>query len=165
MSGTAPNGEVTPIDLSRFPSGQYTIEAVASAKSDKGDAYEDKVSHEIVKATDADTALDLDARCFFKEIADDGNGIALQVGATQGATWIVVELYGDGNRLLEKRIERLRGVRAQEGSLKIIRFARKADYPENLSLKVFWFHDQRSYTYTVTSFKPKARFELPFLSS
>ncbi|MCR5841529.1 MAG: hypothetical protein K6G86_05575 [Bacteroidales bacterium] len=161
LSGTAPNGEVTPIDLSRFPSGQYTIEAVASAKSDKGDAYEDKVSHEIVKATDADTALDLDARCFFKEIADDGNGIALQVGATQGATWIVVELYGDGNRLLEKRIERLRGVRAQEGSLKIIRFARKADYPENLSLKVFWFHDQRSYTYTVTSFKPKARFELP----
>ena len=161
LSGTAPNGEVIPLDLSRFPSGQYSIEAVATATSDAGKEYENEASHEIVKASDTDTALDLDAPSFFKEIADDGTGIALQVGATKGATWIVVELYGDGNRLLEKRIERLRGIRAQDGSLKVIRFARKADYPENLSLKVFWFHDQQSYTYTVTSYKPKARIQLP----
>ena len=161
LTGTAPNGEIIPLDLSRFPSGQYTIEAMGYTTSDSGEKYDGKASHEIVKAADTDTALDLDAPSFFKEIADDGTGIALQVGATKGATWIVVELYGDGNRLLEKRIERLRGIRAQDGSLKIIRFARKADYPENLSLKVFWFHDQQSYTYTVTSYKPKARIQFP----
>ena len=56
----------------------------------------------------------MDVRCFFKEIKDE-NGIALQVGATTGPTWVVVELYGDGNRLLEKRIVTLRGERGKAG--------------------------------------------------
>jgi len=161
LSGTAPNREVLPIDLSRFPSGLYEIKAFATATNDKGESFEGEASHEIVKAADTDTALDMDVRCFFKEMPDDGKSIALQVGATTGPTWIVAELYGDGNRLLEKRLVRLGGIRGRDGSLQIIRFERKADYPENLTLKLFWFRDERSYTYSVSSYKPKTAFQLP----
>ena len=161
LSGTAANGEVVSIDLSRYPSGLYTVKARATATSDGGKEYTDEERHDILKAADSDTALDLDARCFFKELPDDGKGIALQVGAATGPAWIVAELYGDGNRLLRKRLVRLAGVRAQAGSLQVIRFDRQADDPETLTLKVFWFHDARSYEYSVSSYKPKARVELP----
>ena len=160
LSGTAPNREILPIDLSRFPSGLYEIRATASAVSDAGERYDDENSFELVKAADSDTVLDMDVRAFFKEI-DDPDGIALQVGATTGPAWIVAELYGDGNRLLEKRIVPLRGERGRPGSLQIIRFARKAGYPEDLTLKVFWFRDERTFTYSVSSYKPQVVAALP----
>ncbi|MDY6444493.1 MAG: MG2 domain-containing protein [Bacteroidales bacterium] len=160
LSGTAPNRETLPIDLSRFPTGLYEIRATATAVSDAGESYDDDASIELVKAADSDTALDMDVRAFFKEI-DDPDGIALQVGATTGPTWVVVELYGDGNRLLEKRIVTLRGERGKDDSLQVIRFARKANYPEDLILKVFWFRDERSFTYSVSSYKPKVITALP----
>ena len=160
LSGTAPNRETLPIDLSRFPSGLYEIQATATAVSDAGKQYDGDTSFEIVKAADSDTALDMDVHAFFKEI-DDPDGIALQVGATTGPSWIVAELYGNGNRLLEKRIVTLRGERGRDGSLQLIRFARKAAYPEDLTLKVFWFRDEQSFTYSVSSFKPQAVTALP----
>ena len=161
LSGTAPNGEIQELDLSGYPSGAFTIEAVATARSDADKEYQDETDHNIIKAADTDTALDLDVQSFFKEVADDGRSIALQVGATTGPAWIVAELYGDGNRLLEKRIVKLAGIRGKDGSLKIIRFERKDDYPENLTLKVFWFRDGNSYEYSVSSYKPKASLKLP----
>jgi hypothetical protein len=161
FTGKAANGETVSLDLSRYPSGLYTVEAKAKAKSDTGTEYTQEQAHDIVKATDTDSALDLDVRCFFRELPDDGKGLSLQVGTTAGPTWIVAELYGDGNRLLEKRLVKLGGTRGRPGSLQIIRFDRKADYPETLTLKVFWFHDAQSFEYSVSSYKPKARFQLP----
>ncbi len=160
LSGTAPNRETCPIDLSRFPSGLYEIQATATATSDAGTRYDEETGFELVKAADSDTALDMDVRAFFKEI-DDPDGIALQIGATTGPAWIVAELYGNGNRLLEKRIVTLRGERGRDGSLQIIRFARKAGYPEDLTLKVFWFRDEQAFTYSVSSYKPEAVTALP----
>ena len=161
LSGTAVNGEDLDLDLSRHPSGLYTVKAVATAKSDTGSEYIDKEEHGIIKAADTDTALDLDVNSFFKEMADEDGGIALQVGTTAGPAWVVVELYGDGNRLLEKRIEKLSGVRGRDGSLRIIRFARKSDYPETLTLKVFWFRNEGSHQYSVSTYRPKAVAQLP----
>lgn len=160
LSGTAANGEITPLDLSGYPSGLFEIKVTATAVSDSGKSFTDENTYEIVKAADSDKTLDMDVRSFFKEIKDD-NGIALQVGTTTGPAWVVVELYGDGNRLLEKRIVPMRGERCREGSLQVIRFERKAGYPENLTLMVFWFRDERSYTYSVSSYKAKRALALP----
>ncbi|MBQ9660912.1 MAG: hypothetical protein IJV37_06590 [Bacteroidales bacterium] len=161
LSGLAANGEELSLDLTGRPTGLYTLEATASSKSDSGKDYSDTERHDIVKASDSDKALDLDARCFFKELPDDGTGIALQVGTTTGPAWIVAELYGDGNRLLDKRLVRLEGVRGKAGSLEVIRFARQGSYPETLTLKVFWFRDGRSFEYEVSSYKPKSIAQLP----
>ena len=163
--GTARNGEEMPIDLAGYPSGLYTIEAVAAATGGDGKTYDETESFDVIKAADDDTALDLDVHSFFKEIEDDGKGIALQVGSTTGPTWIVAELYGDGNRLLEKRIVKLAGVRGRDGSLQTIRFDRKPDYPETLTLKLFWFKDSRSFEYSRSTYKPAARFQLPLAFS
>ncbi len=161
LSGEAPDGQPIDLSLAGLPSGLYTIEATATARSDGGKEYERTVRSDIIKCADSDTALDLDARCFFKELADDGQGIALQIGTTTGPAWVVVELYGDGNRLLEKRIVRLAGVRGQAGSLETVRFVRKRDYPEALTLNVFWFRNENSYSYSVSSYKAAEPFQLP----
>ncbi len=161
LTGTAENGKDLPLDLSGYPSGLYTIEATASAKAGNGKTYEETETFEVVKASDTDTVLDMDVACFFKEIADDGRGIALQIGSTAGPVWAVAELYGDGNRLLEHRIVRLTGVRNKEGSLTTVRFDRKPGYPEALTLKVFWFRDAHAYEYSRTLDKREARFQLP----
>ena len=161
QEGEVPNGETLDLSLSGLPSGLYTIEAVAEAVSEAGKTYTQKETLNVVKAADTDTVLDMDVWSFFKEIPDDGNGIALQVGTTAGPAWVVTELYGDGNRLLEKRIVRLAGERAKAGSLETIRFARKAGYPETLTLKVFWFRDGRSFSYEVTAYKAAEVYQLP----
>ena len=161
LSGEAPAGQPVDLSLAGLPSGLYTIEAVATATSDNGKEYTEKATRPFIKCSDADTVLDADVRSFFKELPDDGQGIALQVGTTTGPAWVVAELYGDGNRLLEKRMVRLTGVRGQAGSLETVRFARKRDYPEALKLDVFWFRDERSFAYTTSSFKAADPFQLP----
>ncbi len=165
LSGTAENGGQMSLDLSGHPSGLYTIEATAKAEGGDGNTYEEEESFDVIKAADTDTALDLDAHSFFKEIADDGQGIALQVGSTTGPTWIVAELYGDGNRLLEKRIVQLASIRGREGSLKTIRFERKAGYPAALTLKLFWFKDSRAFEYSRSTYRAESRFSLPLAFS
>ena len=161
LSGKAANGEPLGLDLSGRSSGLYTLVVTAKAINDEGKTYTQEVTRDFVKAADTDTVLDMDVRSFFKEIPDDGRSIALQVGATTGPAWVVTELYGDGNRLLEKRLVKLAGVRGRAGSLETIRFERKAGYPETLTLKVFWFRDGNSFEYSVSSFKEETAFQLP----
>ena len=161
LSGQAVNGEPLGLDLSGQPSGLYTIAATVKVRNDKGEVLSADLTRDIVKAADTDTMLDLDVRSFFKEIPDDGRSIALQVGTTTGPAWIVTELYGDGNRLLEKRLVKLAGLRGRTGSLETIRFERKAGYPESLTLKVFWFRDGNSFEYSVSSYKEEKAFQLP----
>ena len=160
LEGSAVNGETLSLDLSGQPSGLYTVEAEASVKNDAGREFTQKETVDVVKAADTDTALDLDVQSFFKEIPDE-DGIALQIGTTDGPAWVVVELYGDGNRLLEKQLVKLEGVRARDGSLRTLRFPRKPGYPEGLTLKVFWFRNGSSFEYSVFSDKPVETYQLP----
>ena len=160
LSGTADSGEELSLDLSGRPSGLYILEACVRATGDSGKEYREVRRQEILKIADGDTALDFDARCVFRELAD-ADGIALQVGAATGPVWLVAELYGDGNRLLEQRTLRLAGIRGRDGSLETIRFARKDGYPETLTLKVFWFRDGQACEYSVSVEKPQEPFSLP----
>ncbi|SKC62473.1 Alpha-2-macroglobulin family protein [Bacteroidales bacterium WCE2004] len=161
LSGEAPDGQPVDLSLAGLPSGLYTVEGTATARSDIGKEYTQTTKCMIIKCSDSDTALDLDARSFFKELPDDGKGIALQIGTTTGPAWVVAELYGDGNRLLEKRMVRLAGIRGQAGSLETVRFARKPGYPETLTLSVFWFRNENAYNYTFSSYKAAEPFQLP----
>ena len=160
LSGTADNGEELHLDLGGSPSGLYTLETRVLATAAGGREYRETRRQEILKIADGDTALDLDARCFFRELEEE-DGIALQVGATTGPVWLVAALYGDGNRLLEQRTLRLAGIRGESGSLEQLRFARRSGYPETLTLKVFWFRDGQSFQYSVSSYKAREDFILP----
>mgnify|MGYP002856363996 FL=1 len=155
-AGNAGPGETLDISLQGRPSGLYKLNVHASAPW-KGKGLKDKsVSYSFVMARDTDTALDMDAVSFFKNLGDDD--IAVQIGSTFGPVWAAVELLGSGNVLLEHRIVYLKGERGKAGSLETVSYERKPSYPETLTLKVLFFRNGQSYDY-------ERRIKLPFLES
>lgn len=145
-SGKASPGDVLELDMAGMPSGLYEFWAEASAKTGKQD-YAAERSLMLIKVGDEDESLDFDAGCFFKEIP--GEDIALQIGATDGPTWAVVELYGSGNVLLEHQIVYLTGAKGENGSVKTIRYKYKNTYPNTVSLRVLWFKNASGSTYSM----------------
>ena len=147
-SGKASPDEPLDIDISKLPSGLYKIYGISHARyADGKDASCDRALS-FVKAADDDTALNMDAIYFFKELG--GEDIAVQFGTTDGPVWAAVELVGSGNVLLEHQIVHLTGDRGKAGSLKTISYARKDSYPETLTLYILFFHKGKSYSYTRT---------------
>ncbi len=158
-NGTAGAGETVSIPIAQLPSGLYRIQAVATAILADGSTTEDKVSTTFVKASDSDTALDMDVTAFFKEL--DSDDIALQIGSTDGPVWAVVELFGSGNVLLDSQMITLEGVRGRAGSLKTISYSRRSGWPESLKLCAFFFHKGTYYRYSRSIQLPTPSIELP----
>lgn len=158
-NGSASPQEVKDISLEGQPSGLYTLNVFASSPWKGKGLKERRESYTFVKAEDTDTALDMDASSFFKELG--GEDIALQVGVTNGPAWVVVELLGAGNVLLEHQIVYLKGERGKNGSLKTISYARKPEYSESLSLHVLFFRDGTAYEYTRSIELPQIVDKLP----
>ena len=144
--GSAVPDDTVDLDVKGLPSGLYKIEVTASVPKADGSILDYKNSINFVKAADTDTALDMDVACFFKELGEDD--IALQIGSTDGPVWAVVELFGDGNHLLDQQIVTLEGVRARKGSLRTVSYKRRAGWPEDLSIKVLWFRKGQCYRYS-----------------
>lgn len=156
--GKALPGDTVEIDMSGMPSGQYEFCAEARAKGPQGE-YSSTQYLNIIKVADEDTALSFDSEAFFKEIRSDD--IALQVGATNGPTWAVVELYGSGDELLEKKMVKLSGEKGKPGSLQTVRFPYKASYPSSVRLRVFWFKNAGSRSYSMYVNNEEKRSFLP----
>lgn len=157
--GKASPGETVSLDMKGLKSGMYRMEARACATRSDGEEVKTEPKVALVKATDDDTALDMDVKCFFKELGE--GEIALQIGSTDGPVWAVVELFGSGNVLLDDQIVTLSGVRGKSGSLKTVRYERKAGWPETLSLTALFFHKGECYRYTRRIDLPVIQKELP----
>ena len=150
-SGNPVPGSEVAIDLRGLPSGLYKLEALATAVKASGTKIEESRTATIVKASETDTVLDMDVTSFFMEPGSSEPGktdLSLQIGATNGPVWAVVELFGSGSVLLDKQIVKLEGVRGRTGSLKTIRYDRRPEWPESLTIKVLWFRDGGSFQYT-----------------
>lgn len=142
--GDSRPGEKTEVRLDG--PGLYILSTLCSAVSDSGIKAESKEQTGILYVPDSDDTLHDDLSSFFKETGRDS--VELQIGAACGPVWAVAELYGDGNILLDRRSVELRGIKGEEGSLKTISFPRKGGYPSELSIKVLWFKDKESYSYS-----------------
>ena len=145
-SGMAKPQETVDVNVADLASGMYTIEAEVTANDCNGKQMSSNSRWAFVKAADSDTALNMDVTSFFKELG--GEDIAVQIGATNGPVWAVVELIGSGNVLLEHQIIELKGKRGEEGSLVTVGYSRKPEYPETMSLHVLYFRDGNAYEYT-----------------
>jgi len=157
--GGVKQGEIVRIPIASLSSGLYHIETKATAESESGKQVEAVHKISFVKASDSDTALDMQVSSFFKETSSDG--ISLQIGSTDGPVWAVAELFGSGNVLLEHQIVTLDGQRARKGSLKTIAYERRPEWPESLSLSVLWFHKGECYRYTRSILLPVPSISLP----
>lgn len=142
--GDSRPGEKTEIRLDG--PGLYILSTHCSAVSDSGIKAESKEQTGILYVRDSDDTLHDDLSSFFKETGRDS--VELQIGAACGQVWAVAELYGAGNILLDRRSVELMGIKGEEGSLKTISFPRKRGYPSELSIKVLWFKDKESYSYS-----------------
>lgn len=142
--GDSRPGEKTEVRLDG--PGLYILSTHCSAVSDSGIKAESKEHTGVLYVPDSDDTLHDDLSSFFKETGRDS--VELQIGAACGPVWAVAELYGGGNILLDRRSVELRGIKGEEGSLKTISFPRKREYPSELSIKVLWFKDKESYSYS-----------------
>lgn len=134
------------VDVKLDEPGLYLLDTRCSAVSDNGKKVEGLDHTMILYAPDSDNALHDEFTSFFKESSTDS--LDLQIGSTCGPVWAIAELYGNGRTLLDRQAVKFEGIKGEEGSLKTIHFARKKEYPSELSIKVLWFKDKTSYSYS-----------------
>lgn len=159
-SGKAAPGDVLDLDTSGSPSGLYVFEAVATDKDVFGNEVKSTVLYEILKVKDGDTALDADVQSLFKASDKDG-AVSVQIGATNGPVWAVVELYGTGNVVLGSKTVHLKGRRGKAGSLETVRFDWPDGAPDVVRVNVVYFKDYRQYSFSRQFDRSAKRLELP----
>ena len=126
--------------------GLYKLNVNVRAKAHDGKEFISRDSVLIFHVPSDGKALNAPGvRSFFLENAD--KELSLRMGATCGPVWAVAELYGDGNRLLDRKMVCLGGMAGREGSLETVRFEHKSGYPPLLAIKIFYFRDKRSFSY------------------
>ena len=153
-------GGLMQVDMTGLPSGMYTLTVHASAVATDGRTYESSRDQEFYKAGASDKSLDDDISAVFLDVPME-NGIAVKAGTTLGPAWMVAELFGDGNVLLDHRIVAIGGEKGKESSFTTIGFTRKPEYPENLTISVSFFRDGEWYTYQRSQYVPKVAYQLP----
>lgn len=156
-AGCAP-GKLT-LDMTGKPSGIYCFYLESELVAADGKRYSEESDLRILRISDDATALPEGVQAFFKNIED--GSLSVQAGSSTGPTWIVAELYGEGNRLLDHRVCYLEGNADKAGSLAGIAFERKASYPGDLSIKLFFFKNGRAFSYSRNFVAPQSAERLP----
>lgn len=139
-SGEALTGEKVWVDLSSWPSGLFRVKAVAEARGRQKTCVCD-----LVKTSETDTSLDGTFLGFVRIL--DSDDIRLQFGASSGPVWAVIQLFGNRNACLMSDILHLEGGRNQDGSLELLSYEYKDEYPDITLMKIIWFRDGNAYSY------------------
>ena len=159
-SGKAAPGDILEFDTSGSPSGLYVFEAVATDKDVFGNDVRSTVVYDILKVKEGDSDLHADVLSFFNTSDKDG-AVTVQIGATDGPVWAVVDLYGTGNIVLGSKMVHLTGLKGKAGSLETVRF----NWPEGASdvvrVNVVYFKDYRQFSFSRQFDRSAKRLELP----
>ena len=136
--------DVTPsgmfdVDLSGMPSGMYRLACKASYTRSDGKQKSVETHYDIFRAPSGDDVQDFGEGWFFRK--DDGGGISVLAGCSDGGEWIVAELYDGECHLLDSRNIYLSGKRAGQGSLERICFDYRDEYPAKVLLSLLCFRD------------------------
>ena len=145
-NGKASESGKLSFDLSGCPSGYYELKVDVSAVSSMGKKYSGSQTLGLIKVADDEDSLNMDVTSFFREL-DCEDGIALQIGATDGPVWAVAEAFVNGNRRVGSRMVKLSGEKGKPGSLSTVRFSAGAGNPESMSVHVLFFRDGKRFSY------------------
>lgn len=156
--GTSAPGQTLELSTAGLPSGQYTFEAEAVDTDAYGNSIKSLVCYDIYKVKDNDTSLAFDAANLFRII--EGEDIAVQIGSTTGPVWACVEIFGDGDRLLESRMVHLDGRKGVKGSLTTVRFGWPAGQ-DAVFLHIIYFKNYTEYTYSHSFNRISKKLDLP----
>ena len=158
--GKASPGDVLELNTAGSPSGLYVFEAVAADKDVYGNDVKSTVVFDILKVKEGDTALNADVKSLFMASEKDG-GITVQVGATNGPVWAVVELFGSGNVVLGSKTVYLKGVKGQGGSLESVHFDWPSGAPDVVRVNVLYFKDYSQFSFSRQFDRSARKLELP----
>ena len=73
-----------------------------------------------------------------------GGKFSVRVGSADGPVWAVVQLFGQGRKLLLTQAIHLTGERGKPGSLTTLEYLYPDNYPDAVQFKVFYFKDYES---------------------
>lgn len=90
----------------------------------------------------------------------DGEGINVKTVAGQKPVWAVVELYGTGGILLDRRLEHFAPRAGQNASLELD-YPYLDSYPSGVSLNILYFQDKHVYRHSLTRSRRNTAYDLP----
>ncbi len=158
--GKAKSGDTVKLDMSGLPSGLYSFVMKASAAAADGDEIKSSYTLNVLYVRENDKVMPEGARSMFRTSYEDGQ-ISMQFGSGNGPVWAVVELFGEGRVLLEKRMLYVNGKAGENGSLETLVFPHSAEYSDALFLSLFYFKDGEKFSYTETFERPETGYEMP----
>ena len=98
---------------------------------------------------------------YFKDIsAEDGSDLAIKAVAGKKVTWAAVELYGTGDKLLERKVIRF----APQGdgyATAEVRYPYLDSYPATLSLNIVYFQNKRVYSHSISRRRENHAYDMP----
>ena len=164
FEGKASSGDDVILDLSKIPSGLYTLKALAKTINRKGEEVKDETSMKFMRLRKDETSLDAPLRRIFisgpSEVVSGGK-IRLCMGSADGPVWAIATLFGKDLKVLESRKIVLSGARGKKGSLENLEFDYKDSYPDAVCLRIFYFKNGDSVTYTHDYFRERKNLSLP----
>ena len=152
--------------------GLYTLVATSSVKATDGKEISSKSEMKILVVSDGDMALNADVENFFKLVGScsdcsvkDGEEIKVQFGAGAGPVWAVAELFDENRKPLGRELVHLDGKPGSEGSVKTLSFEYKSEYPDALTLYIFYFRNGTHYVFHREFQREKTILDLPLTFS
>ncbi len=152
--------------------GLYTLVATSSVKATDGKEISSKSEMKILVVGDGDMALNADVENFFKLVGPcsdcsvkDGEEIKVQFGAGAGPVWAVAELFDENRKPLGRKLVHLDGKPGSEGSVKTLSFEYKSEYPDALTLYIFYFRNGTHYIFHREFKREKTILNLPLTFS
>ena len=152
--------------------GLYILVATSSVKATDGKEISSKSEMKILVIGDGDNALNADVENFFKLVGScsdcsvkDGEEIKVQFGAGAGPVWAVAELFDENRKPLGRELVHLDGKPGSEGSVKTLSFEYKSEYPDALTLYIFYFRNGTHYIFHREFQREKTILNLPLTFS
>lgn len=132
-SGTAEPGKDLPVSLSGKPSGLYELNFNYLGVSQ---------TERVLKISKDGSVVPAAAGKVFCQMP--GRDMEVRFAVDKSA-WIVAELYGEGDKLLESRFLEYSGPREGVSPLETLHFDYKKEYPDNITLNILYFRDKQAY--------------------
>ncbi len=144
LDGSANPGDELKFDMGGKESGLYELKARLVTKTPSGREITASSMSRFILLRDSDKVLDAEIDDVFRLI--EGDDIAVQFGAGNGPVWMIVEIYGTGNKPLVSKL--LDYGKDGESFMDIIRFDFKEEWSDKVLFKTFYFRNGRQHEYS-----------------
>lgn len=157
--GTAMSGDKKIFDLSGIPSGIFRLEMKAIQQEHDGSDMKAESSFKFLVVKPDDKKLTAPVRRVFipgETFVEAGEKVNVLFGSNDGPTWAVATLYGLNCKVLETKLIHLKG-----GALEDISFTYKAEYPDAVRIRIFYFKYGQEISYDRVYRKVRHTLEMP----